>query len=110
MDNKESRHDLSTMTPEQLEALKEFRSKLGIPEDALALMADEQRLKIKTIGNSLRLKTDKGKPWQISTYTAYDWSYDDKISTFEAYAVAYDKISTYEAYTEAYDDNAAPCA
>jgi len=30
-------------------------------------------------------------------YTAYDWSY-------------YDKISSYEAYSEAYDDSAAPCA
>jgi len=53
-------------------------------------------------------------------YTAYDWSYDDeistyevaysKISTYEAYTVAYDKISSYESYTEAYDHSAAPCA
>ena len=44
------------------------------------------------------------------TYTAYDWSYDDKISTYESYAVAYDKISTYTAHEESYDDKAAPCA
>ena len=30
--------------------------------------------------------------------------------TYTAYTLAYNKISTYEAYAEAYDDNAAPCA
>ena len=44
------------------------------------------------------------------TYTAYDWSGDNKISTYEAYAVAYDKISTYTAHEESYDDKATPCA
>ena len=40
-DNEESKHNLSTTTPEQLEASKGFCNKLGIPKDALALMADE---------------------------------------------------------------------
>ena len=87
-DNEESKHSLSTMIPGQLEAfcLKEFCNKLSIPKYILALKTDEQRMKIEKIGNSFRLKTDKGKPSQISTYMAYHWSYDDKISTFEAYS------------------------
>ena len=40
-------HDLSTMTHEQFEAFKEFFNELGIPENALAPMTDEQRMKIK---------------------------------------------------------------
>tara|TARA_B110000503_G_scaffold10681_1_gene14584 strand:+ start:189 stop:992 length:804 start_codon:yes stop_codon:yes gene_type:complete len=109
-DNEKSKHSLSTMIPGQLEAfcLKEFCN--SIPKYILALKTDEQRMKIEKISNSFRLKTDKGKPSQISTYMAYHWSYDDKISSFEAYAVTYDKISTYEAYMDAYDDNAASCA
>ena len=79
-DNEESKHSLSTMIPGQLEAfcLKEFCNKLSIPKYILALKTDEQRMKIKKIGNSFRLKTDKGKPWKISTYTAHEESYDDK--------------------------------
>ena len=96
-DNEKSKHSLSTMIPGQLEAfwLKEFCN--SIPKYILALKTDEQRMKIEKISNSFRLKTDKGKPSQISTYMAYHWSYDDK-------------ISTYEAYMDAYDDNAASCA
>ena len=50
---------------------------------------------------------EQSAPRLNDKYSAYDWSYDDKISTYEVACV---KISSYEAHLKAYDDSAAPCA